>query len=197
MIRSLTFVAFMWAISSMVSAQEQRTATAIFAGGCFWCTEADFEKLDGVISAESGYTDGQSANPTYEQVSAGATGHVEAVRVVYDPTKASYETLINYFWQTIDPTVKDEQFCDKGSQYRSAIFWSNDSEREIVERSRDALLESSRFSTIYTEIKPASTFYPAEEYHQDYYKKNPVRYKYYRFSCGRDQRLKQIWGKTQ
>ncbi len=169
-------------------------ATAIFAGGCFWCSESDFEKLPGVSEAISGYTDGRTKNPTYEQVSAGGTGHVEAVKVIYDPSKVSYAQLVEYFWRHIDPTVKDRQFCDVGNQYRSAIFWQNDSERQIAEASRDALLKSGRFKVIYTELAPASTFWPAEEYHQDYYKKNPIRYAYYRASCGRDNRIKEVWG---
>jgi peptide-methionine (S)-S-oxide reductase len=169
-------------------------ATAIFAGGCFWCTESDFEKLPGVISAESGYTAGQSSNPTYEQVSAGITGHTEAVRVVYDPAKVSYPQLLEYFWRTIDPTVKDRQFCDSGTQYRSGIYFQNEAERKAVEDSRSALLKDGKVKQVYTEIQMAKVFYPAEEYHQDYYKKNPVRYAYYRKGCGRDARLEQIWG---
>lgn len=171
------------------------TASAIFAGGCFWCTESDFEKLPGVISAESGYTDGQKVNPTYEEVSAGGTGHTVAVRVTYDPSKVSYAQLVDYFWPTIDPTVKDRQFCDSGNQYRSAIFYGNDAEKKIVDDSRAALQASGRFKSIATEIAAASVFYPAEEYHQDYYKKNPIRYKYYRTGCGRDARLEELWGK--
>jgi len=169
-------------------------ATAIFAGGCFWCTESDFEKLPGVISAESGYTGGQVVNPSYEQVSAGGSGHAEAVRVVYDPLKVSYPQLLEYFWRTIDPTVKDRQFCDIGNQYRSGIYWQNEEERKAAEASRSALLASGKFKQIYTEIEPAKAFYPAEEYHQDYYKKNPLRYGYYRHGCGRDARLQQVWG---
>ena len=169
-------------------------ATAIFAGGCFLCTESDFEKLPGVISAESGYTAGQTSNPTYEQVSAGSTGHTEAVRVVYDPAKISYPQLLEYFWRTIDPTVKDRQFCDSGTQYRSGIYWQNEAERKAAEDSRSALLKEGRVKQVYTEIQMAKVFYPAEEYHQDYYKKNPVRYAYYRRGCGRDTRLEQIWG---
>ena len=171
------------------------TATAIFAGGCFWCTESDFEKVPGVISAESGYTDGKQANPTYEQVSNGGTGHVEAVRVSYDPSAVSYAKLVEYFWHTIDPTVKDQQFCDFGNQYRSAIFWHDEAEKKIAEESRDGLISSGKFKSIQTQIAAASTFYPAEEYHQDYYKKNPIRYNYYRSGCGRDARLEEIWGK--
>jgi peptide-methionine (S)-S-oxide reductase len=162
------------------------TATAIFAGGCFWCSESDFEKLPGVIGAESGYTAGKTPNPTYEQVSAGGTGHTEAVRVTYDPKKVSYQQLVDYFWRQIDPTV--------GSQYRSGIYWGNEDERRIAEGSRDALIKSGRFKNVFTEIAAASTFYPAEEYHQDYYKRNPIRYAYYRRGCGRDARLKELWG---
>ncbi len=169
-------------------------ATAIFAGGCFWCSEADFEKLSGVISAESGYTAGKLLNPSYEQVSAGGTGHTEAVRVTYDRTRVSYSQLVEYFWRSIDPTVKDQQFCDHGTQYRSGIYWQNDEERKIAETSRDALLKGGRLKQIHTEIIAASAFYPAEEYHQDYYKKNPIRYSYYRKGCGRDARIQEIWG---
>lgn len=176
-------------------AKTESAATAIFAGGCFWCTESDFEKVPGVIGAVSGYTGGKTVNPTYEQVSAGGTGHTEAVRVTYDPGRVSYAQLVDFFWPTIDPTVKNRQFCDSGSQYRSAIFWQTEDERAIVEKSRDVLLAGGRFKEIHTEIEKATIFYPAEEYHQDYYKKNPLRYNYYRHGCGRDDRLKDIWGK--
>jgi len=169
-------------------------ATAIFAGGCFWCLEADFDKLPGVIATESGYTGGSTPNPSYHQVSAGGTGHAEAVRVSYDPAKLSYQQLVDYFWHHIDPTVKDRQFCDVGNQYRSAIFWQNDAERKIAEASRDALVKSGKLAHVYTEIVRASAFYPAEEYHQDYYKKNPIRYAYYRAGCGRDARVHEVWG---
>ena len=169
-------------------------ATAIFAGGCFWCLEADFDKLPGVIATESGYTGGKTPNPTYHQVSAGGTGHTEAVRVSYDPAKVSYQQLVNYFWRHIDPAAKDRQFCDVGTQYRSAIYWQNEAERKIAEASRDALLKSGKVAQVFTEIAAASAFYPAEEYHQDYYKKNPIRYAYYRKSCGRDARVHEIWG---
>lgn len=169
------------------------TATAVFAGGCFWCTESDFEKLPGVSKAESGYTAGKTLNPTYEAVSAGGTGHTEAVRVTYDTDKVSYAQLVEFFWKTIDPTEKDKQFCDVGSQYRSGIYWGSEAERKVVEASRDALVKNGRFKTIYTELAPASTFYLAEDYHQDYYKKNSVRYNYYRLSCGRDAQLKRVW----
>ncbi len=171
------------------------TATAIFAGGCFWCTEADFDKVAGVISTTSGYTGGRTANPTYESVSANNTGHAEAVQVVYDPSKVSYAKLVEYFWRTIDPTVKDRQFCDVGSSYRSAIFVHDSQQRAIAEASKNVLSNNKPFSQpIVTEIANAGTFYPAEQYHQDYYTKNPVRYKFYRANCGRDARLKQLWG---
>jgi len=169
-------------------------AKAIFAGGCFWCIEADFEKLPGVIGAESGYTAGKTANPTYEQVSAGGTGHTEAIRVSYDPAKVSYQQLVDFFWKHIDPTARDRQFCDVGTQYRSGIYWRNEAERKIAEASRDTLLKSGKLPQVFTEIAAASVFYPAEEYHQDYYKKNPIRYAYYRKSCGRDARVQEIWG---
>ena len=173
-----------------------KLATAIFAGGCFWCVEADFEKLPGVASAESGYTGGQVKNPTYEQVSHGGTGHAESVRVNYDPTKVTYRQLLDYFWHHIDPTVKDRQFCDGGNQYRSAIFYQNEAERQAAEASKAELEKSGRFAHIYTEIVPASTFYLAEDYHQDYYKKNPLRYNFYRSRCGRDARVAEVWGST-
>ena len=190
---ALTFSAGMTGM--IANAPAAGVATAIFAGGCFWCTESDFEKLPGVISAESGYTAGTKPNPTYEEVSVGTTGHTEAVRVTYDPTKVSYAQLVDHFWRTIDPTVKNRQFCDVGSQYRSGIYWQTEDERKIAEASRDALLASGKFKEIHTEIAAASAFYTAEEYHQDYYKKNPIRYSYYRNGCGRDARLEQLWGK--
>ena len=172
----------------------QGSATAIFAGGCFWCVESDFEKLPGVIEVESGYTGGRTADPSYEQVSAGGTGHAEAVRVIYDPQKVSYAQLLDHFWRHIDPTVKDRQFCDIGTQYRSGIYWQNEAERKAAEASRDALLKSGKFKTIYTELAPATAFWLAETYHQDYYRKNPIRYAYYRRSCGRDARVDEVWG---
>ena len=194
--RSLLFLGA-GAGASAADAPDARTSevrTAIFAGGCFWCIEADFEKLPGVIAAESGYTAGRTVNPTYEQVSAGSTGHTEAIRVTYDPQKVSYRQLVDYFWRHIDPTVKNRQFCDVGSQYRSGIYWQNEAERKAAESSRDTLLASGKLPRIETEIVAASAFYPAEEYHQDYYKKNPIRYAYYRQGCGRDARVQQIWG---
>lgn len=181
------------AAEPVAGASSGRTATAIFAGGCFWCLEADYEKLPGVFGVESGYTAGKTVNPTYKQVSAGGTGHTEAVRITYDPAKVSYPQLVEYFWRHIDPTVKDRQFCDAGTQYRSGIYWQNEEERKIAEASRDELLKSGKFPEIYTEIAAATAFYPAEEYHQNYYKKNPIRYAYYRRSCGRDARVQELW----
>ena len=181
------------ALSALTAAAQAATATAVFAGGCFWCTESDFEKLPGVVQAESGYTGGKAANPTYESVSAGGTGHTEAVRVTYDPAKVTYAQLVEYFWRTIDPTEKDRQFCDVGNQYRSGIYWGSEAERTAAQASLAALQKSGQFKTIYTEVLPATPFYVAEDYHQDYAKKNPVRYNYYRLSCGRDAQLKRVW----
>jgi len=181
------------ASAMLVHTAHAASATAIFAGGCFWCTESDFEKVPGVIAAESGYTAGKTPNPTYEAVSAGQTGHTEAVRVTYDPARVSYAQLVEYFWKTIDPSEKDRQFCDVGSQYRSGIYWGSEAERQIALASRDALQKTGRFKVIHTELAPASTFHLAENYHQDYYKKNAVRYNYYRLSCGRDIQLSRIW----
>ncbi|MGZ9034934.1 MAG: peptide-methionine (S)-S-oxide reductase MsrA [Rhodospirillales bacterium] len=167
--------------------------TALFAGGCFWCMVHPFEVIDGVISTISGYTGGSVANPTYEQVSAGGTGHRESVEVLFDPKKVSYETLLDVYWRNIDPFDDKGQFCDKGNQYRSAIFVANDEQKLTAEASKRKFEE--RFDRpIATDIRYAGTFYRAEEYHQDYYKKNPRRYRFYRFSCGRDARLKQVWG---
>jgi peptide-methionine (S)-S-oxide reductase len=172
-----------------------QTAKAIFAGGCFWCVESDFDKVPGVISTTSGYTGGKTANPTYEQVSAHTTGHAESVQIVFDPAKVSYEQLVQHFWHTIDPTTKDRQFCDVGSPYRTAIFPVGAEQMKIATASRAALEKSKPFKDpVVTEITMAGTFYPAEEYHQDYYMKNPVRYKYYRLTCGRDARVKELWG---
>ena len=171
------------------------TARAIFAGGCFWCMEPPFDKLDGVISTTSGYIGGSKLNPTYQEVSAGGTGHAEAVQIEYDPKRVSYEKLLDVFWHNVDPTQKDGQFCDHGSQYRTGIFTHDDEQKRLAEASRAALAKSKPFKgDIVTQIVPATTFYPAEEYHQDYYKKNPVRYKIYRTGCGRDARLKDVWG---
>lgn len=174
---------------------ESRTAVATFAGGCFWCMEPPYDKLDGVISTTSGYIGGYVDNPTYEQVSRGGTGHAEAVQVVYDPSKVAYERLLDVFWLNVDPLTPDAQFCDKGNQYRTAIFFHDDEQRRAANASQRAIEESGRFAQpIVTEIVPATEFFPAEDYHQDYYEKNPLRYKFYRYSCGRDARLKELWG---
>ncbi|NTV58591.1 MAG: peptide-methionine (S)-S-oxide reductase MsrA, partial [Deltaproteobacteria bacterium] len=169
---------------------------AIFAGGCFWCVEADFEKVDGVIEVISGYTGGKTENPTYEGVSAGKTGHVEAIQVVYDPRKISYKELLGFFWRHVDPTDPWGQFVDRGSQYRSAIFVSDDEEKQLAEESRKELEASGRFDRpIVTEILPATRFYTAEDYHQDYYRTHSTRYNAYRSNSGRDQFLGRVWGK--
>ncbi|HEX2965179.1 MAG TPA: peptide-methionine (S)-S-oxide reductase MsrA [Syntrophorhabdaceae bacterium] len=167
---------------------------ATFAGGCFWCMEPAFDHLDGVVSVTSGYTGGTTRNPSYEEVSSGSTGHTESVEIIYDPHKMNYAKLLDIFWHNIDPTVADRQFCDVGSQYKSAIYYHNDEQRRLAESSKKSLLDSGKFKRIYTEILPAGPFYKAEEYHQQYYKKNPIRYKFYRFNCGRDKRLKEVWG---
>jgi peptide-methionine (S)-S-oxide reductase len=192
--RTLALLFTLAALLLTRGAAAEGSATAIFAGGCFWCVEADFEKLPGVVKAESGYIGGKVPNPTYEEVSGGRTGHAEAVRVWYDPQQVTYDRLLDFFWRHIDPTVKDRQFCDVGSQYRSAIFYEDDAQRAAAEASKAALEKSGRLPRIYTEIVPAGTFYLAEEYHQDYYKKNPVRYRYYRTGCGRDARVAEVWG---
>lgn len=168
--------------------------SAVFAGGCFWCTESDFEKVDGVVEVISGYTGGHQQDPTYREVSAGTTGHAEAVRVTYDPGKVSYKTLLKIFWRHVDPTDLDGQFADRGSQYRTAIFYSDDNQKQLAEASKKTLDRSGRFDRpVVTEIVKLETFYPAESDHQDYYKKNPIRYKLYRHGSGRDQFLKKVW----
>jgi peptide-methionine (S)-S-oxide reductase len=175
------------------AAADTKYEEAIFAGGCFWCMEGPYDKLDGVISTTSGYTDGHVKNPTYKQVSSGSTGHTEALKVVYDPAKVSYDKLLDVFWVNIDPLTANAQFCDHGSQYRSGIYYRNDKQKSAALASLKRIQEKFN-EPVVTEIDPASTFYPAEDYHQDYYMKNPVRYKYYRWRCGRDQRLKELWG---
>jgi peptide-methionine (S)-S-oxide reductase len=172
-----------------------QTAVATFAGGCFWCMEPPYDKLPGVISTVSGYMGGTVKNPTYEQVSGGRTGHTEVVQVTYDPTKVTYEKLLEVFWKNIDPTVKDRQFCDVGSQYRTSIFYHSEEQKRLAESSKAALDKAKPFKdAIVTPVAAAGDFWPAEEYHQDYYRKNPVRYSYYRTGCGRDARLKELWG---
>jgi len=174
--------------------QSENTRTAVFAGGCFWCTEADFEKIDGVLEAVSGYTGGRMADPTYEQVSAGATGHLEAVKVIYDPDRIEYERLLEIFWRSIDPTDAGGQFVDRGPQYRSAIFYADDRQKALAEDSKETLAASGIFEKpIVTEILPLGPFYEAEMYHQDYYEKNPLRYRWYRSGSGRDQFLETVW----
>jgi peptide-methionine (S)-S-oxide reductase len=190
-------IGLLWLAAMVPAAQAQTTpAKAIFAGGCFWCVEADFDKVPGVLSTTSGYIGGKVANPTYQQVTTKTTGHAEAVEIVFDPAKVSYEQLLEHFWRTIDPTTKDRQFCDSGSPYRTAIFAVDAAQLKAAQASLEALDKSKPFNEpIVTQIALAGPFYAAEDYHQDYYKKNPVRYQYYRTGCGRDARLKQLWGK--
>ena len=168
-------------------------ATATFAGGCFWCMQPPFDKLDGVVSTTAGYTGGRTANPTYEEVSSGSTGHAESVMVVYDPARVTYARLLDVFWRNIDPLTPDRQFCDSGDQYRSAIFYHDPAQKRLAEETK-AALEKSRKWRIVTEIVPAGKFFPAEKYPQSYYKKNPLRDKFYRAGCGRDDRLRELWG---
>ena len=168
--------------------------TAVFAGGCFWCMVHPYDSLDGVVSVKSGYAGGEAPNPTYEQVSAGGTGYAEAVEIVYDPAKIGYDKLLDVFWHNIDPLAKDRQFCDVGHQYRSAVFPQDEAQQKTAEAAKATI--ATRFDQpVQTTIEPGATFYPAEDYHQDYYKKNPIRYKFYRWNCGRDQRLAEVWGK--
>ena len=168
---------------------------AHFAGGCFWCMEEAFEKVEGVVSVTSGYMGGRVPRPSYEQVSGGGTGHAESIKVLYDPAKVSYGRLLDVFWHNVDPLTPNAQFCDHGSQYRSAIFYQNDEEKRLAEDSKRAIEQSKRFTQpIVTEIVMASEFFPAEEYHQDFYKKNPIRYKFYKYNCGRVKRLEEVWG---
>lgn len=174
-----------------------RSETATFAGGCFWCMEAPFDTLPGVVSVTPGYTGGTLRNPTYEQVSAGGTGHAEAVQIVFDPAKTSYMKLLDIYWHNTDPTVADRQFCDVGSQYRPAIYYHSEEQRLAALRSKAELEKNKPFKDpIVTEITRAGEFHPAEEYHRHYYKKNPIRYKFYRAGCGRDRRLKELWGES-
>jgi peptide-methionine (S)-S-oxide reductase len=190
-----TLIAAVFLATPGLAGDRNETAYATLAGGCFWCMEADFEKVEGVLSVTSGYTGGTEANPTYKQVSAGVTGHTEAVRIVFDPTVTSFGELLTIFWHSIDPTVSDRQFCDVGRQYRSAIFYHDDAQLETAQRSKAELEKSKPFpAPIVTEITAATAFYPAEAYHQDYSKKKPRRYAYYRKGCGRDRRIAELWG---
>lgn len=175
--------------------QADETATATFAAGCFWCVEEAFDKVEGVVSTTSGYTGGETPNPTYEQVSAGGTGHTEALEVTYDPSRVSYEALLQTFWHSVDAVDGGGQFCDRGSQYRSGIFYHSPEQQQAAEASK-MHVESQLGQPVVTEVLPAGPFYAAEEYHQDYYRKNPVRYRYYKWSCGRAQRLEELWGPT-
>jgi peptide-methionine (S)-S-oxide reductase len=184
------------ALPAAARAADAERATATFAGGCFWCMQPPYDKLEGVISTTAGYTGGAKDSPTYQEVSAGTTGHAESVEIVYDPRRVSYQKLLDVFWHNIDPTVKDRQFCDVGSQYRSAIFYHDAEQKRLAEASKAALEKDPRFKGgIMTQIVPEVRFWPAEDYHQEYYKKNPVRYKFYRAGCGRDARLEEVWGR--
>ncbi len=177
------------------TANAEGLARATFAGGCFWCMEPPFDKLEGVVSTTSGYIDGDVENPTYRQVSSGGSGHTEAVQIAFDPAKISYQELLEVFWRNIDPLAVDRQFCDRGSQYRTGVYAHDEEQLRLAEASKEALVRSQRFDRpIATDVKLASRFYPAEDYHQDYYRKNPMRYKTYRTGCGRDRRLKELWG---
>jgi peptide-methionine (S)-S-oxide reductase len=189
------FIAFPIIAGAQAPATAPTTAKATFAGGCFWCMEGPFDVLDGVISTTSGYIGGKTKNPTYKEISTGTTGHTEAVQVVYDPKKITYEKLLYVFWRNIDPTTKNQQFCDVGSQYRAGVFYHDDAQKKLADESKAALLKSKPFKgDIVSEITAASEFTAAEEYHQDYYKKNALQYKFYRSGCGRDAKLKQLWG---
>lgn len=193
----ITMIALIAGLASVGSAASNETATgvAVFAGGCFWCMEPPYDKLDGVTSTTSGYIGGSKADAAYERVSSGRTAHLEAIRIEYDPKRVSYERLLEVFWHNIDPLDGGGQFCDKGSQYASAVYALDDSQFTAAEESKKAITAEGKLSgSIQTKIVRGGTFYPAEDYHQDYYKKNPVRYKYYRWNCGRDQRLKSLWG---
>jgi len=173
----------------------EKTEHAIFAGGCFWCMEHPFDELPGVISTTSGYVGGAKDDPTYQEVSAGSTGHTEAIEVIFNPALVSYESLLEIYWRNSDPTTANRQFCDVGSQYRPGIFYIGEKQKSAAKASKAALQQNKRFAEdVVTEITAATTFWPAEDYHQDYYLKNPIRYKYYRYNCGRDQRLEQLWG---
>jgi peptide-methionine (S)-S-oxide reductase len=188
----LTFTLLVAGVTNASTAQEEH-AMATFAGGCFWCMEHPFDELDGVISTTSGYTGGHVKNPTYQQVSAGGTGHAEAIQIIYDPSRISYQKLLDVYWKNIDPLTAEAQFCDHGHQYRSAIFYHDAEQKKLATASAKAIQQKFD-KPVVTEITAFKAFYPAEDYHQDYYLKNPVRYKYYRWRCGRDQRLEELWG---
>lgn len=185
-------------MAALVSAQESdgNIQTAVFAGGCFWCMEPPYDKLEGVLKTTSGYSGGKVPNPTYEQVSGGGTGHAEVVQITYDADKISYQQLLDVFWKNVDPLDGGGQFCDRGDQYRSAVFYGNAEEKRLAEASKQRVAQQLGKS-IATQVVPEATFYEAERYHQDYYQRNPVRYKYYRYRCGRDQRLEEVWGRSE
>jgi methionine-S-sulfoxide reductase len=199
-IKHLITVALLLATSALnysIAQADTDKATATLAGGCFWCIESDFEKLDGVIKVVSGYTGGHVDNPSYKQVSAGKTGHIESVIITYDPARLEYKQILDYFFHHIDPTNDKGQFCDIGPQYRPAIFYQDETQQKIAEQSLQEIAQNKPFKDpVKVELLKASNFYPAEEYHQDYYRKNPIRYKYYRYSCGRDDRVEELWGKS-
>jgi peptide-methionine (S)-S-oxide reductase len=202
-IPALAAAAIALAAAGAIAQQESATmpkdghAVATFAGGCFWCMEPPFDELDGVLATTSGYAGGSTVDPTYKQVSAGGTGHAEVVQVAYDPAKVTYEQLLEVFWRNVDPLDAGGQFCDRGDSYRTGIFVHGAEQRRLAEQSKQALADSKRLAQpIVTEIVDAGPFYPAEDYHQDYYRKNPVRYKFYRWNCGRDQRLAEVWGEA-
>jgi peptide-methionine (S)-S-oxide reductase len=204
LIPALAAVAF--ALASAAAAEDQvqgppapaaagQTAVATFAGGCFWCMQPPFDRTPGVLRTTAGYTGGSKVNPTYHEVSDGGTGHAESVEITYDPSKVSYQQLLDIYWHNVDPLDAGGQFCDRGNQYRTAIFYHGDEQKREAEASKQALLDSKHFEQpVVTEVVPAGPFYPAEDYHQEYYKKNPIRYKFYRWNCGRDQRLAELWG---
>lgn len=192
-IRALFFAATVFVASNATSSIAQELETAIFAGGCFWCVESDFDAIPGVVETVSGYTGGSTASPTYKTVSAGGTGHREAVQITFDPDVVSYEHLLTAFWHSVDPTDAGGQFCDRGESYSTAVFVTDDGQRQLAEASK-AESEVSLGATIVTTIEQATPFFPAEDYHQDYYEKNPLRYQFYRWSCGRNQRVEELWG---
>lgn len=195
MILAVVLVLGGFGLSAAAGTAGNGLAKATFAGGCFWCMEEVFEEVEGVVSVVSGYTGGRKADPSYPEVSAGWTGHAEAIEIQFDPAKVSYAELLELFWRNVDPTTADRQFCDRGNQYRTAVFYHDEDQRRLVLESKLKVEQTKRFQEpIVTEIVPASAFYVAEEYHQDFYKKNPIRYKFYKFNCGRTQRLEELWG---
>jgi peptide-methionine (S)-S-oxide reductase len=191
---SRLLIATVFLFTGLATAQAEDRASAVFAGGCFWCMEPPYDKTDGVLSTTSGYIGGASESANYKQVSAGGTGHYEAVKIEYDPSKVSYEKLLSIFWRNVDPFDDRGQFCDKGDQYKAAIFYGSEEEKALAEQSKQAAVEKLG-RDIVTEILPAQEFFAAEDYHQDYYQKNPLQYKFYRYACGRDGRLEEVWGK--